>query len=486
MNHLRRLPRPPRRYVPEELAFHRTAEALGHLRGLLRQPVGTAAELETWLRHRWEAESCLRETLLLARLDFAEQVADSGRRDWLDSLHQDMGAVRMDLDHRLDLHYLASPARAALPAGLRETCESPLHRRQAVWMETNLVLLERLQQLELEYIQVLGHLQTGWSGAPATLAVLRHHLVGPDPIMRRKAWELRAGLLASARPELEDLLDEVLALREQVARNAECGDWNHYAAACGGRSIAPARDGQCPDHLPWPGDAGAIPTEELQLSRLSLPHVVDEVMDWLGYHRPEVGRTLALLKARDLLDLEDRPGKFGIELCAWLPERHLPFIRMASCDLFYDLGRFLRLLHVSHRLMARRGDLVSQDCVASVDAEDLRCATEVVGGLLMERAVPPSGLERVLGWRRAMRRRELAEVRHRERWTCWMHANPGEPRLERRKRWRDGLDGSLPAGLDPAAVEDTLFLETAFFLPGWGGVSSTVLEEGWRGNLWET
>jgi len=483
VNHLRRLPRPPRRFVPEELAFHRTAEALDHLRGLLRMPVGTAPELETWLRHRWEAETCLRETLLLARLDFAEQVADSGRRDWLDSLHQDMGAVRMDLDHRLDLHYLASPARGLLPPRLRETCEAPLLRRRSVWMDTNLVLLERLQQLELEYIQVLGHLQTTWSGAPATLAMLRQHLVGPDPIMRRKAWELRAGLLASARPELEDLLDEVLALREQVARNAERGDWNRYAVDSGLVADNFCGDESRPGTLAWPAEAGVIPCEELALSRLSTLHVVDEVLDWLGYHRPEVGRTLALLKARDLLDLEDRPGKLGIELCAWLPERRLPFIRMGSRDLVFDLGRFLRLLQAAHRLLGRREELTPPDCVATVCAADLRCATEVVDGLLTERAVPPADLKRVLEWRRAMRRRELAEARHREAWSAWMHANPGVPRSVRRRSWREGLAGGLPAGLDPQAVEDTLFLETSFFLPAWGAVPAAVLEEGWRGSL---
>jgi len=483
VNHLRHLPRPPRRQVPEELAFHRTAEALEHMRSLLRRPVRTPAELEMWVRHRMEAEACLRETLLLARLDFAEQVADSGRRDWLDTLHQDMGAVRMDLDHRLDQHYLDSPARDALPAPLQEACEGPLEQRRSVWMETNLVLLERLHQLELEYIQVLGHLQADWSGAPATLAVLRHHLEGAGPIMRHKAWELRASLLAAARPELEDLLDEVLALREQVARNAERGDWNHYAGACGlGQPpTGTLVDGPGPGE--WPEAPGPIPVEVMELSRLSLGQVVDEVLDWLGYHRPAEGRTLALLKARELLDLEDRPGKFGIDLCAWLPERRLPFVRMGSCDLFSDLGRFLRLVHAAHRLLRSAAGEAPHACVATVEAEDLRRATDVVDGLLTERAVPPADLRHILAWWRAMRRRELAEARHREAWSSWLHAHPGQTREERRRRWREGLAGGLPAGLDPAAVEDTLFLTTSFFLPAWGAVSAAVLEEGWRGRL---
>lgn len=483
MNHLRRLPRPPRRHVPEDLAFHRTADALDHMRTLLEMPVRTAAELETWVCHRREAEACLRETLLLARLDFAEQVADSGRREWLDSLHQDMGAVRMDLDHRLDLHYLASPARDGLPAPLRETCEAPLGRRQAVWMETNLVLLERLQTLELEYIQLLGHLHVEWSGARATLAVLRHHLEGPDPIMRRKAWEERATLLEGTRPDLEDLLDEVLALREQVARNAVCGDWNRYAAACGWGGRNRGGEGSCAERIAWPEAPGRIPEEELDLSTLPMNLVVDEVLDWLGYHSPAAGRTLALLKARELLDLEDRPGKFGMDLCAWLPERRLPFVRMASCDLVFDLGRFLRLVHAAHRRLAAATDSPSPDCTVAVTPDDLRRATEVVDGLLTERAVPPADLRHIQDWRVSMRRRELAEVRHQEAWACWMHAHPGETRELRRRRWREGLPESLTQGRDPATVEDTLFLSTSFFLPAWGGVSAAVLEEGWRGSL---
>lgn len=482
MNHLRRLPRPPRRWVPEELAFHRTREALDYGRSLLRESVERVEDLVAWLERRREYEACLRETLLLARLDYGDQVADSSRREWLDDLHQDTGASRLELDRRLDLHYLASPARGHLATTLRSAVETPLLVRQRVWRESNLALLERLQQLQLEYIQLLGNFSVGWVGRPASLAELRHQLKSEDPLSRRRAWEARAAGLAGLRPELEDLLDETLALREQVARNADCQDWNGYLALLGRESLPGGELGaSAVGGMPW--DMLAPCATGDQLAGPSPEQAMLDLQEWLDAFEPAVAGTLRTLRSLRLLDLDDRPGKFEQDFCGWLTERRLPVLRMSAHQLSDDLCRFLRHLHAAHRAL-HAAEWEDLDPVVELVPEDLRWTAGVSEGLLRERELDPGRARRVRQRLSQMRVLEMESARRLERWAWWVHENPGVPRELRRLQWAHEVAGGGQEGVEAAGVEDTLFLETAFFLPEWGPPSlALVLEEGWRGAL---
>jgi hypothetical protein len=484
MNHLRRLPRPARQRVPEELAFHHVRDALDYGRMLVSEDVRTPASLEEWVRHRHEYDACLGETMLLARLDYSDQVADTSRRDWLDGLHQDLGATRLELDHRLDAHYLSSPARSSLPNELQAAVEVPLLVRQRTWMETNLALLERIQELELEYIQVMGNLSVPWVGRPASLPELRHQLKSCDPLARRRAWEARGAALSKVRPELEDLLDEMLALREQVARNANCQDWNGYLALLG--------------REPWPGeDVQALASTEAPWDLLAPCALVDvqesedpeqilaDLQEWLKEADSDVDDTLTRLRTSRLLDLVDRPGKFELDCCGWLAERRLPVLRLSAYQLSDDLCRFLRLLHAAHRALSERGLGLSRlEPVVELEPVDLQWAVKVAEQLLQERGLDSGRAQRSRQRLQHARRLELDAARRQERWAWWVHENPGAPRELRRLQWVHQLVDTPALDVSPAEVADTLFLETAFFLPEWGPPSlALVLEEGWRGVL---
>ncbi len=484
MNHLRRLPRPARQWVPEDLAFHHVRAALAYGRGLLDTNVAGAAALLEWIQRRHEYEACLRETLLLARLDHGDQVTDLSRREWLNGLQQDLGAARTELDHRLDGHYLASPVRDSLPDALRAAVEGPLLIRQRCWRESNLALLERLQELQLEYIQLMGNLTVQWVGRCASLPELRHQLRDGDPLTRRRVWEARAAGLATLRPELEDMLDETLALREQVARNAECQDWNGYLALLG-REPWPGEESEEEVSLEAPWDMLASCTPVADQTGAEPEQVLADLQEWLAVAEPAVDDTLTRLRTSRLLDLQDRPGKVELEFCAWLPERRLPVLRLSAYQLSDDLCRFLRHLHAAHRALTERGRGLSRlDPVVELLPEDLRWTVGVAEGLLRERALSPDQLQRSHHHLQLTRRQELAGARRQERWAWWVHENPGAPRELRRLRWRHELGGERMNGAEPAAVEDTLFLESAFFLPEWGPPSlALILETGWHGVL---
>lgn len=471
MHHLRHLPRPPRRHLPEELNLHRAAAVLEAGRELLARPVAGAADLQQWLAHRAEYDAAVEEALLLARLEFGDQPADPHRRSWLSGLHEELGAPLAELRHRLDRKVWESPARADLPEAWQATQAPALRRRLVLFRESNLALEVRLGQLELDYVHLASALSIPRSGRPCHLAEMRHLLQREDPVTRRAVWEERAALLAGLRPAFEDLLDEMLALREQIARNGDRPDWNSWRAAQG---LAPAAWGAADlaalaapaAQRPWDmaacGDGGG--------GRFADPEImVEELAEDLSYHAPRLAGALRRMQILRLLDLRARPGKLDLDACLWLAEHRLPLLHMSFLDLEDDLCRFLRHLQAAERGLAEcaagrppAGTRLDPDSAAREEARVV--ADDLLGDLEPEQA------RRSRARLEALRRLELRQSLCGEAWAWWAGEKPGAGREARRGAWTRLLALAWPGLAGKAGrpeLEDTLFLETAVFLPDW-------------------
>ncbi|MDP2361265.1 MAG: hypothetical protein Q8O14_11035 [bacterium] len=467
MQRLRGLPRPPRRRLPEDLNLGRPRTALAHARDLLARPLATPGELAAWLEERAEYEAAVEEVLLLARLDLSDQVADAQRHGWLTDLHQELGAPLADLRHRLDRKAWEASGRDGLPGA---TDWPVLARRMELHRESNLVLQERLQVLETEYLLLAGNLAIRRSGRSCPLSEMRHLLSGVDPVARRQVWEERAALLEELRPTFEDLIDEMLALREQVARNADQPSWNALRAAGGQGGVAWRPEDLVAGAEPMvgrPWDMAAC-AEGCGGRFAGTADLVAELTDGLSYLAPALALTLRKLTTLGLLDIESHPGKFDLDACLWLPERRLPILRMNAHALEDDLCRFVRHLAEAGLALAedatrrREGVLVLPDRRAVAQAR--QAVQAVVGGL------EPAAARCVAERTRLLRQQEARLALAREYWMWLLHENPGMGRTQRRRLWRATLRliyPGLAADREGPELEDTLFLEAAFFLPDW-------------------
>lgn len=473
MNQLRHVPRPPRRRLSEELDFQRPAEVLACGSDLLDAALADGSALRDWLEARADFEAGVAEALLQARLDFGDQPADPHRRVWLDGLHQHLGANLEELRHRLDLKASEAVGRAIpVPPGSAAWVPA-LQKRLALYRESNLALQERLCELELDYIQLMGNLSIRRSGRPCPLPEMRHHLLGEDPTVRRAVWESRAALLEELRPTLEDLLDEMLALREQMARNADQPTWNAHRAAWGlppatwkPEALVAAGLGQARVQRAWDlavcglGGDGYRSGAGLELA---------ELVEGLSYHAPALSITLRRLGLLHLLDIQPRSGKFDLDGCLWLPEHQLPVLRMSAHALEDDLCRLLRQLLAAHHGLAEcAAGRPPAGILLSPHPAQSREVSAVIRGLLSDYdSGHAARVQRRLAF---LRRLELRQALCLEYWAWWLHEHPGASRAQRRRLWTTtqalACPGLAELGSTPD-LEDTLFLEPAFFLPDW-------------------
>lgn len=480
MHHLKRLPRRhPRRFLSEDFSALRTQEVLEEGRRLLEALPAGAAGLGEWLNGRAELERAVEEERLLARLDFLDQPGDLMRRQWLDDLHQDLLPAWLELRHRLDGALLGAPGLGGLPAAEAEALLGPVRRREALYMETNLILHQRLAEVENEAIAALGAFRARTIAAEARLRT-------GDEAARREAWRERLDVAGEIEDGLDDLLDELHALREQIARNSERLNWTEYEAARHGessdeagrracldacarrlRELDAAADSSRPAPAPWNASAPAA----REGCELALPAMLDRLQENLGGVDGRLGAALADFRGKGLL-LVGGEARVPFAGCLWLPEREQPLVLLSGRNCGEELAVFLRLFATALLARARTFD----ESPRSAEARTLRPveplavgAAEAWLGAFGEHCPGEPALSEEGRASRALR--ELATAALRADWEDELHARPGLDREPRRAAWGDRRlaqrDLVLGEAEDRRRLDREILLDPTIYLTDW-------------------
>lgn len=445
MHHLKNLPsRHPRRFLPPAFNAVRPADVLAEGTRLLAKIPGQPGELADWLAGRLELERAIKEARLLAKLDFYDQPGDPMRRLWLDGFQQDLVPAWLELRHRLDLALLAAPALDGLPSERRERLLEPLLRRESLYMETNLILLQRLAEIENEAIAVLGGLPNPAVSGEASPAL-------EDAAARREAWRARLDAAAELQDILDDLIDELHAVREQIARNCELNDWSAFEAAKHGESVDADGRRACLDRCarelaadartapgrvtgPWDllGTAGAVQGGCDAGSQVLL----DRLLAGFDGIDGELAEALGEMRASGRLLLEGGAGRVAFSGCLWLPEHGLPVLHLSGLGAHQDLAVLLRLFATAMlgRARERGQEIETADARTMLPVEALAVAAAEAW---VEELGPLCGGDpaQVAAERRRGALREIAGLALRLEWEENLHALPGLDRTERAESW---------------------------------------------------
>jgi oligoendopeptidase F len=179
--------------------------------------------------HAWLADwSALDERIgeMYARLSLAktqntaDKDAEQAYNAFLDNIFPKAEAARQKLREKL----LASGLE---PQGF----ELPLKKMRAsaeLFREQNLPLLTQEQKLVSRYEKIIGAQTVEWDGKEVTIAQLRPVYQNPDRATRERAWRLAMSRQLADRQAINDLWREFLALRRQIAANADKPDYRAY------------------------------------------------------------------------------------------------------------------------------------------------------------------------------------------------------------------------------------------------------------------
>lgn len=110
-----------------------------------------------------------------------------------------------------------------------EPAWADLREAVALYREANVPLNAREQELQQRYGAIAGRTRVVLDGTEMTIAAARARLEEPDRDLRERAWRAIEAGTEAQRADLDALFLEMVALRRQIARNADLPDYRAYA-----------------------------------------------------------------------------------------------------------------------------------------------------------------------------------------------------------------------------------------------------------------
>lgn len=330
----------------------------------LRQRRLSAENVAEWLADWTRLSDLISE--VYARLNVAVTVdttdaqAEAAYNTFLDQIYPNAQAAEQQLKEKL----LASglePAGFAIP--LRK-----MRAEAQIFREENLPLLTQERKLSSEYNKIIGAQTVIWEGKETTLQQLRREMQRPEREVREKAWRLAAERQLADRQSINELWGRLFELRRRLAQNAAMPDYRAYrwiqmlrldysAEDCLQfqraieQEVVPAatrmyerrRRRMGLDRLrPWDLDLDLYP---LDLPPLPGYGDVEDlaVKAEAAFRRvdAQLGEYFHILRAENLLDLDNHKGKAPGAYCTAYPVLKRPFIFMNAVGLAADVRTIL-------------------------------------------------------------------------------------------------------------------------------------------------
>jgi len=459
----------PRQFLPAQIDLGEWTHLAPFFDELeIRAPqCATAADLERWLVDWSELGAALDE--------------EAGRRYIAMTCHTDNAEAEKAYLHfvenvepqikprqfRLERIFIQHPLRAQLPKPRYDVFVRDTRNHVELFREENVPLETEEARLGQQYQKLSGSLTVQFRGEEKTLVQMGKYLEDPDRPLRREAWELVARRRLQERGKFEDMFDQLLRLREQIARNAGFENYRAYAFRRLGRfdytpeDCARFHEAVATEVLPAVRELQTQRRQQLGLDRLrpwdlavdplnrpplrpfeQVEEMVRRSQRIFDQLDGELAGGFRQMNDRRLLDLDNRKSKAPGGYQSTLAEARQPFIFMNAVGQQRDVETILHEAgHAFHALAAREEDLLPYRNSPPIEfCEVASMSMELLGNEFVEEfyAAPDAnrarrthleGIVGILAW--------IATV---DAFQHWIYTHPGHSRDERATAWLALMD----------------------------------------------
>ncbi|MGC9328373.1 MAG: M3 family oligoendopeptidase, partial [Candidatus Hinthialibacter sp.] len=328
------------------------------------------------------------------------------------------------------------------------------------------------------YQKLCGAMTVEFDGREQTMPQMAKYQEETDRARRREAWELTANRRLQDRASMDDIFNQLVQRRRQMARNAGCDTFVDYAFRMYHRfDYTPAdclrfhetvescimpvvhanderrREVMNLDALrPW--DMAVDPLGRPPLRPFEeASELAEKVERILRHIEPELAEQFWMMHQNGELDLESRKGKAPGGYQYTLDEVRRPFIFMNAAGLHRDVETLLHESgHAFHALACRNDPLLPYRESPIEFAEVASMAMELFGARYYEEFYSAADAARA-------RRRHLESVIDVLAWIAridafqhWIYTHPAHTAQERTAYWLE-LDERFGARLDWSGCE---------------------------------
>ncbi|PVH25127.1 M3 family oligoendopeptidase [Sphingobacterium corticibacter] len=453
----------PRTYVPHDLPIvWENLDLLYH--ELLSREINDLASLEKWMLDRNELEAVLQEDQAWRYIQMTchtdnEEYAENFRY-FTTEIEPKIAPIQNELDQKL----MANPWTAKLDQDQYFIYLRKVKKALEIFRAENIPLFTDIQLKQQAYQAIVGGMTVKLQGEEYTMQQAATRLLDTDRAVRQEAWEAISAVRLEQAQALEDIFQDLLRLRHQVALNAGFDNYRDYMFVAMGRFDYSVADCEAfhtavADHVvPVMQELAVERKHKLQLDTLkpwdtqvdpdnlaplkpfhSGQELIDKTEQAFAAMHTYMGECITTMKANGLFDVESRKGKAPGGYNYPLYESGAPFIFMNATGTMRDLTTMVHEGgHAIHTFISAELAMNDFKDVPSEVAELASMSMELLSMEQWHHFLPnPDDLARA-------KKEQMDDVLSTLPWVAtvdkfqhWLYTNPEHTPVQRTEAWKN-------------------------------------------------
>ena len=354
--------RPIRKFVPEDLVINSWNKIKSLFDNLVDREISSALELEQFMLDQSELSAVLEEDMAWRYIKMNIDTNDKELGKQFSFWIKEISPNTAPYSHKLNLKLVNSPYLKDLDQEKYRIYLRSVKKQIEIFREDNIPLFTTMEEKQQEYGAISAKMSIEVDGEKMTMQKAALLLKSTDRAKREEIYNKISSRRLQDEKVLDDLFDELISLRQEIAKNADFDNYRDYMFAAMGRfdytpkdcfnfhdaiakeivpiinSFEQKRKNKLGNesYKPWDTavDVDGLPPLKPFDGGTELTDLSIECFNRL---RPYFGECLSTMKAMKHLDLESKNGKAPGGFMYPLYEIGVPFIYMNAVGSQRDL-----------------------------------------------------------------------------------------------------------------------------------------------------
>tara|TARA_B100000941_G_scaffold144495_1_gene102535 strand:- start:509 stop:2230 length:1722 start_codon:yes stop_codon:yes gene_type:complete len=396
--------RPKRKFVPENLNIDSWNKVEPLFENLFKRSINSKNELENWMRDRSELSSVMNEDLawryIKMNINTKDEKLAKKFHFWIKEISPNLAPY----SHKLNIKLIESPFLNELEHEKYNIYLRSVKKQIEIYREENIPLFTEMEAKQQEYGMISAKMTVEFDGKSLTMQQASLILKDTDREKRKTIYNLIQKRRLEDEEKLDNLYDELIILRQKIAKNAGYNNYRDYMFSAMGRfdykpedcfdfhnaiskKIVPIitsfekkrkKELNYVNYRPWDTAVdvdGLKPLKPFNGGN----ELTDLTIKCFSKLRPYFGNCISIMKEMKHLDLESKEGKAPGGFMYPLHEIGVPFIYMNSVGSQRDLVTMVHEGgHAIHSFLCRNLELTEFKSTPSEVAELASMAMELL------------------------------------------------------------------------------------------------------------
>jgi len=396
--------RPKRNFVPVSLNIDSWNKVEPLFENLLKRSINSKKELENWMKDRSELNSVMNEDLawryIKMNINTKDEKLAKKFHFWIKEISPNLAPY----SHKLNIKLIESPFLSELEHEKYNIYLRSVKKQIEIYREENIPLFTEMEAKQQEYGMISAKMTVEFDGKSLTMQQASLILKDTDREKRKTIYNLIQKRRLEDEEKLDNLYDELIILRQKIAKNAGYNNYRDYMFSAMGRfdykpedcfdfhnaiskKIVPIitsfeekrkKELNYVNYRPWDTAVdvdGLKPLKPFNGGN----ELTDLTIKCFSKLRPYFGNCISIMKEMKHLDLESKEGKAPGGFMYPLHEIGVPFIYMNSVGSQRDLVTMVHEGgHAIHSFLCRNLELTEFKSTPSEVAELASMAMELL------------------------------------------------------------------------------------------------------------